>query len=115
MVTERDKVSSTQAYLNQCLEQFQERVANKEIFPNTNRHQRAYYRSIYDIADATQLSVLKYDAIEPLLENLSLDGSGTVVKQDPKYVFGFFKGWDTDKNGVISFPEWFHRLMQVWS
>lgn len=53
MVTERDKVSSTQAYLNLVVEQFQERVANKEVFANVTRHQRSYYRSIYDIADST--------------------------------------------------------------
>ena len=54
MVTERDKVSSTQAYLNLVVETLAEKVANKEVFANVTRHQRSYYRSIYDIADWSQ-------------------------------------------------------------
>ena len=54
MVTERDKVSSTQAYLNLVVETFAEKVANKEVFANVTRHQRSYYRSLYDIADWSQ-------------------------------------------------------------
>ena len=53
MVTERDKVSSTQAYLNLIQETWVEKIANKEVFGNVTRYQRSYYRSIYDIADAT--------------------------------------------------------------
>lgn len=113
MVTERDKVSSTQAYLNLVVENFAEKVASKEVFGNITRQQRSYYRSMYDITDNKELGVLRYDTIEPLLASSSTDGSGISVRPDPKWVFGFFSGWDTDKNGVISFPEWMHRIVQA--
>ena len=62
MVTERDKVSSTQAYLNLVVETFAEKVANKEVFANVTRHQRSYYRSLYDIADWSQCGKNKQHA-----------------------------------------------------
>jgi hypothetical protein len=68
MVPERDKVSSMQAYMNLCVEQFAEKVANKEVFAGVTRHQRSYYRSIYDIADIKQIGALKYDTVEPSVE-----------------------------------------------
>lgn len=108
MVTERDKVSSTQAFLNLALETFQEKCANKEVFGTITRWQRSYYRSLYDIADVTDLGVLKYDVLEPMLDTMTPDGA--ITKPDPKWVFSFFKQWDVDKNGVISFPEFLHKI-----
>jgi hypothetical protein len=72
MVPERDKVSSMQAYMNLCVEQFAEKVANKEVFAGVTRHQRSYYRSIYDIADIKQIGALKYDTVEPSVGNNAL-------------------------------------------
>lgn len=62
MVTERDKVSSTQAYLNLIQEAWVEKIANKEVFGNVTRHQRSYYRSIYDIADSTGSQLTQHTA-----------------------------------------------------
>ena len=109
MVTDRASVSSTQAYLNLALETYQEKCANKEIFGNVSRYSRSYYRSIFDIADSGELGVLRLDTIEPMLETLPIDAANS-LKPDSKWVFSFFKQWDTDKNGVISFQEFFHKI-----
>ena len=59
MVTERDKVSSTQAFLNLCLETYQEKcLRTRSLFGNVNRYCRSYYRSIYDIADRSSSACL---------------------------------------------------------
>ncbi len=60
--------------------------------------------------------MLRYDQIEPLLDTLAtqdgMTGSGGgIVRPDAKWVFGFFKSWDGDKNGVISFFEFLHRIL----
>jgi hypothetical protein len=60
---------------------------------------------------AEELGVLRYDTVEPLLEMPGADGS--LVRPDAKWLFGFFSGWDMDKNGVISFPEFLHRIVAV--
>lgn len=57
MVIERDKVSPMQAYLNACVEAYQEKVANKEIFKEVTKEQRAYYRSMFDITDTSEYTV----------------------------------------------------------
>jgi hypothetical protein len=111
MVTERDKVSPTQAYLNLMVEAFQEKIAKKEVYGNITRHQRSYYRSIFDIADAKQLGVLKYEVVERLLDSCTADGG--LTKADPAWAFKFFSLWDEDKNGVIGFAEFLHKVITV--
>jgi len=123
MVPERDKVSSTQAFLNSCQEALVEKVAAKTLPANVTRAQRSYYRSIYDIADKDEIGALKYDVIESLLTNLHLDSGSQHLTQgnidigdglarpDPKWLFGFFSSWDSDKNGLITFNEWLLRIM----
>ena len=61
--------------------------------------------------------MLKYDVIDPLLLSAPADFSGASAASsaplhpEAKWIFSFFSGWDADKNGVISFPEFLHKIV----
>lgn len=109
MVHGAGNVMQMQAFLNQSIEQYKTAIKDKELLVAV-RPQRSYIRSLFDLIDIKNKGSVHFQQIVPLLQQIA--GPDQEADAPPiLHMLEFYKEMDIDKNGILTFKEFFHTMM----
>lgn len=98
-------------FITQCTDTYTDNINKKLILPHTNV-QRAYYRSLYDLADIHKYGYITLqNTIQLLNQQINHAQSKEDKIIDTQLLSDWYRQLDRDKNGLVYFNEFLYAVL----